>query len=141
MKRRGSRSSTAPPRRLTLSRRYLALGPCLRLLRLLRRLTQAELARQSGVDQAEISRFENGKSLPCLNALGVILDVFGMRDLDFWLAERLVEQLLDDGVSFERMLDRARAAPDGLVGLAELLCEQFDLAPEGASPGKSRTAE
>jgi transcriptional regulator with XRE-family HTH domain len=44
-------------------------------------MTQGELSRRSGIDQAQISRVENGKERPSLRYLVRIGRVLGIRDL------------------------------------------------------------
>jgi transcriptional regulator with XRE-family HTH domain len=44
-------------------------------------MTQGELSRQSGIDQAQISRVENGKELPSLRYLLRVGKALGIRDL------------------------------------------------------------
>jgi DNA-binding XRE family transcriptional regulator len=73
-------------RALDDSRRRFSLGARLLARRLAAGMTQRELARASGIDQAEISRIERGQSNPTvqtLHALGAPLGVV----LDFALAE------------------------------------------------------
>lgn len=61
---------------------YIQIGVALRELRGARRLTQDELAKLAGVDQADISRIENGrwgKRGISYDVLERILPVFGLR--------------------------------------------------------------
>ena len=50
----------------------------LRALRLERKLTQAELQRQTGIEQALLSKYENGQRVPTTQALIALADFYGV---------------------------------------------------------------
>jgi len=60
------------------------IGVRLRRLRKLRGLTQAELARQIGIQQSDLSRMEKGTYRVSLDNLFKILAVFGMEIAEFF---------------------------------------------------------
>ena len=53
------------------------IGPSLRHLRLNRDLSLRELSRRSGVYKANLSRIENGKTIPSLDTIDKILITLG----------------------------------------------------------------
>ena len=73
------------------------IGPRLRQIRLRHRLSQRQLARQSGVANATISQIEAGKLNPTVSMLKKVLD--GTPDRVFFRADELTE-IADGGVSF-----------------------------------------
>ena len=87
------------------------IGPRLRQIRLRHRLSQRQLARQSGVANATISQIEAGKLNPTVSMLKKVLDGIPVRlseffsdepetpDRVFFRAEELTE-IADGGVSF-----------------------------------------
>lgn len=60
------------------------IGERLRYLRKVRGLTQAELARQIGIQQSDLSRMEKGAYRVSLDNLFKILAVFGMQIAEFF---------------------------------------------------------
>lgn len=56
----------------------------LRALRLERRLTQAELQKQTGIEQALLSKYENGQRVPTTQALIALADFYGV-SIDYLL--------------------------------------------------------
>ncbi len=65
-------------------RQTVKIGERLRHLRKLRGLTQAELARQIGIQQSDLSRMEKGTYRVSLDNLFKILAVFGMDIAEFF---------------------------------------------------------
>lgn len=61
-----------------------AIGTRLRKLRRQRRLTQAELARQIGIQQSDLSRMEQGEYRVSLDNLFKILSVFDLQVAEFF---------------------------------------------------------
>jgi len=51
------------------------LGNALALLRELRRVSQAEVARRAGIGKSQLSKYENGKEQPKLDSLEKVLNV------------------------------------------------------------------
>ena len=90
-----------------------AIGQRLKELRLRHRLSQRQLARQSGVANATISQIESGKLNPTVSMLKKVLDGVPMRlseffsdepetaDRVFFRADELTE-IADGGVSYCR---------------------------------------
>lgn len=56
----------------------------LRALRLERKLTQAELQKQTGIEQALLSKYENGQRVPTTQALIALADFYGV-SIDYLL--------------------------------------------------------
>lgn len=56
----------------------------LRTLRLERKLTQAELQKQTGIEQALLSKYENGQRVPTTQALIALADFYGV-SIDYLL--------------------------------------------------------
>ena len=87
------------------------IGPRLRQIRLRHRLSQRQLARQSGVANATISQIESGKLNPTVSMLKKVLDGIPLRlseffsdepdapDRVFFSADELTE-IADGGVSY-----------------------------------------
>jgi len=67
------------------------VGARLRRMRRERRLTQAELARQIGIQQSDLSRMEKGQYRVSLDNLFKLLSVFDVKMADFF-AERSAPQ-------------------------------------------------
>lgn len=67
------------------------LGNRIQSLRKERRLTLVEVARKSGIDQATLSRMENGKMTGTLDSHMKLAEVFGIRLPELY--ERVVEKL------------------------------------------------
>lgn len=60
------------------------LGKALRVLRELRGMNQAQLARQAGVGKSQLSKYEGDKELPRLDSLGRILAALKVTHLGFF---------------------------------------------------------
>ena len=90
------------------------IGLRLKAIRLMKALSQRQLARQSGVANATISQIEAGKLNPTVSMLKKVLDgfpislgeffgdEFDLRDRVFFRAEELTE-IADGGVSFRQV--------------------------------------
>lgn len=65
----------------TLAQRF---GRCVRELRLEAGLSQTEFCVHSGFHQAYLSRLENGRANPTLNAMEVIANAFGHSVFELW---------------------------------------------------------
>jgi transcriptional regulator with XRE-family HTH domain len=90
------------------------IGPRLRQIRLRHRLSQRQLARQSGVANATISQIEAGKLNPTVSMLKKVLDGIPLRlseffsdepetpDRVFFRADELTE-IADGGVSYRQV--------------------------------------
>jgi transcriptional regulator with XRE-family HTH domain len=66
------------------------LGRTLTLLRNLRGLSQAALARSAGIGKSQLSKYENGKEKPKFESLSKILAVLEVQPLQFFFALELV---------------------------------------------------
>jgi transcriptional regulator with XRE-family HTH domain len=71
----------------TLSQRF---GRCVRQLRTDAGLSQVEFSERCGFYQAYLSRVENGKANPTLNAMEVIANALGLTIYELWDAVRTV---------------------------------------------------
>lgn len=65
----------------TLSQRF---GRCVRQLRTDAGLSQVEFSERCGFYQTYLSRVENGKANPTLNAMEVIANALGLTIYDLW---------------------------------------------------------
>jgi len=79
------------------------IGSRLRRLRKERKLTQAELARQIGIQQSDLSRMEKGEYRVSLDNLFKILGAFELQISDFFVDRAAPEQLLQRPLSHENM--------------------------------------
>jgi len=73
------------------------IGSRLRELRKERGLTQAELARQIGIQQSDLSRMEKGEYRVSLDNLFKILGVFDLDLADFFGDQHLMRELSPEG--------------------------------------------
>ena len=69
---------------LVASRLSIRLGKCVRDLRLELGMTQVEFAEHCGFYQTYMSRIENGRANPTLNALEVISNALGLTVFDLF---------------------------------------------------------
>jgi transcriptional regulator with XRE-family HTH domain len=69
------------------------LGPALRLLRELRRLSQAEVARRAGIGKSQISKYEGNRDLPKLDSLERVLQVLDYRPDTLFSVVALLDRL------------------------------------------------
>src|SRR5262249_13699245 len=67
------------------------LGHTLALLRDLRRLSQATVARRAGIGKGQLSKYESGKELPKLDSLEKVLTVLGVGAGGFFSLLAVVE--------------------------------------------------
>jgi transcriptional regulator with XRE-family HTH domain len=92
--------------------RFGMLGKSLLMLRVLRGLSQAEVAQRAEIRPNQVSRYETGRVLPQLEQLARLLEALGIGEVDFFLFNARVAQL-----------EAATAALDAAVeqGSAELV--------------------
>ena len=83
--------------------RVASIGSRLRRLRKERNLTQAELARQIGIQQSDLSRMEKGEYRVSLDNLFKILAVFDVQIADFFGARPRPETAVQRPLSHEDM--------------------------------------
>lgn len=69
---------------LVASRLSIRLGKCVRELRAQKGLTQVEFAERCGFYQTYLSRIENGRANPTLNAVEVIAGGLGLSVFDLF---------------------------------------------------------
>ena len=69
---------------------FAELGRTLRHLRESAGLSQAELARRSGVGKSQLSKYESGKELPKLETLARLLEALGIEPLTLFYSEHLL---------------------------------------------------
>lgn len=89
---------TAPHLKSTFSS-FRNLGKTIVLLRELRSMSQAELAKAAGMGKSQVSKYERGKALPNLESLEKILEVLSLKPFDFFhtlaMIDRQEETLLE----------------------------------------------
>ena len=78
------------------------LGRALSLLRDLGNMTLRETAKKAGVGPSQLSKYENGHTLPRLDSLEKILSVHGMTLLDFFNTMALLDLLEEEARSGNR---------------------------------------
>jgi transcriptional regulator with XRE-family HTH domain len=71
---------------------FANLGRALSLLRELRGLSQAQVARQAGIGKSQLSKYENHKELPKLDSLEKILNVLSIGYLEFFYTMRFIDR-------------------------------------------------
>ena len=69
---------------LVASRLSIRLGKCVRDLRMGTGMTQVEFAERCGFYQTYMSRIENGRANPTLNAIEVIANALGLTVFDLF---------------------------------------------------------
>ena len=89
------------------------LGLTISVLRGLRGMSQAQVAREAGIGKSQLSKYENGKELPKLDSLGKILTVLDVTPLGFFYTQHF--------------LDRRRKALDGEPAEGEPNLLPYDL--------------
>lgn len=94
-------SPRRPPRESDPSTRRAIRGKALRILRVHRGLTQAELARRSGINKSTLSSYERGKRSARFDSVVLMLGAMELPLAALDAAGRLVERL-----------DSGRVAPD-----------------------------
>jgi len=67
-------------------------GRTLRLIRELKGLGQAELARRAGVGKGQLSKYETGKELPKLDSLVRLLDQLGVTLFSFFYTLHIIDE-------------------------------------------------
>jgi transcriptional regulator with XRE-family HTH domain len=75
---------------------FANLGRTLSLLRELRGISQAQVARQAGIGKSQLSKYENGKELPKLDSLEKVLGVLDVGQFEFFYTLYLVDQRAAD---------------------------------------------
>ena len=70
------------------------LGRTLTLLRDLRGLSQAAVARRAGIGKSQLSKYETGKEKPKLESLSKLLAVLDVQPLQFFFALELGRKVL-----------------------------------------------
>jgi transcriptional regulator with XRE-family HTH domain len=83
--------------------RNAVVGSRLRRLRKERKLTQAELARQIGIQQSDLSRMEKGEYRVSLDNLFKILGAFEMQISDFFVDQAAPAQAMQRPLSHQDM--------------------------------------
>lgn len=68
------------------------LGLALKVLRELRGINQANLARQAGLGKSQLSKYENGKELPKLDSLERALNALGTDPLALFYLVHLLDR-------------------------------------------------
>jgi transcriptional regulator with XRE-family HTH domain len=68
------------------------LGPALRLIRELRKRSQADVARRARVGKSQLSKYENGKELPRLDSLQRVLEELGVPAFGFFYTLHLIDK-------------------------------------------------
>src|SRR4051812_40861170 len=84
------------------------LGPALRLLRELRHLSQAEVARRAGIGKSQISKYEGGRELPKLDSVERVLEVLDYRPETLFSVVALLDRLPE-------ALDAEPGSPQGPI--------------------------
>jgi transcriptional regulator with XRE-family HTH domain len=105
------------------------LGRTLALLRDLRGLSQAALARKAGIGKSQLSKYETGKEKPKLESLSKLLAVLEIQPLQFFFALELVGRC-------SSMVAPGQPAPQDSPSLGWLLRPLDD--PEDAFAGVFR---
>lgn len=67
------------------------LGITIVLLRNLRGISQAKVAREAGIGKSQLSKYENGKELPKLDSLEKVLGALGIGYSEFFYTLQLVD--------------------------------------------------
>jgi transcriptional regulator with XRE-family HTH domain len=88
-------------------------GKALTLLRELRGLRQAQVARAAGHGKSQLSKYENGKELPKLGTLIKVLESMGYTYSDFFSTLYAIDEQ-------ELALQEGRVRPSGPVGSGSL---------------------
>jgi len=93
------------------------LGSALMLLRELRGVSQAKIARDAGMGKSQISKYERSKELPKLESLEKILKILGVGSFEFFYTLRLVDQRAAS-------IGSARQVPRSLEEIAPAIFEE-----------------
>ena len=93
------------------------LGKRIKILRRERRMTLVEVAKRTGIDQATLSRMENGKMTGTLDSHMKLAEVFGIRLPELY--EQVVEKLEESKDKIARQKVESFSHSSGVV--AELL--------------------
>ena len=101
-------------------------GKSLVMLRVLRGLSQAEVAQRAGIRPNQISRYETGQVLPQLEQLARLLDALGIGEVDFFLFNAQVAGLDAATATLDAAADRG--SPELVAMFRELLARQIEQA-------------
>ena len=69
------------------------VGLALRVLRELKGISQAKLARQAGVGKSQLSKYESGKDLPKFDSLGKVLSALGTEPLALFYLDHVLARI------------------------------------------------
>lgn len=110
-------SSRRPARESDRSTRRAIRGKALRILRVHRGLTQAELARRSGINKSTLSSYERGERTARFDSVVVILGAMELPIAALDAAGRLVERLDSGHVApdIDEMASQAGCYAESLV--------------------------
>ena len=75
---------------------FANLGPTLSLLRELRRMSQAQVAREARIGKSQISKYEKGKEQPKLDSLEKVLNALRVGYFEFFHTLYLVDRRTAD---------------------------------------------
>lgn len=84
---------------------FANLGRTLGLLRELRGMSQARVAREAGIGKSQLSKYENGKELPKLDSLEKVLNALDVGHFEFFYTLYLLD---DRAAELARLADRPR---------------------------------
>lgn len=107
----------------SVASRLARLGRSLVLLRMLRGLSQDELARRAGIRPNQVSRYETGQVLPQMLQLAKLLTALGIDEVDFFLFHAQVVEL--DATT--ATLERAEEAREVKAVLRQLVARRLRL--------------
>ncbi|HEY2290410.1 MAG TPA: helix-turn-helix transcriptional regulator [Thermoanaerobaculia bacterium] len=105
---------------------FANLGKTLALVRELRGLSQAEVARRAKMGKSQISKYENGKELPKLDSLSSVLDALQIGVFEFWYTFHLVNMAAEN-IGLEAAMKAQKLPPLPLSGPG-LLSNETDAA-------------
>jgi HTH-type transcriptional regulator / antitoxin HipB len=121
---RAEPAGTNPVGARGLAARLGMLGKSLLMLRVLRGLSQAEVAQRAGIRPNQVSRYETGQVLPQLEQLARLLDALGIGEVDFFLFNARVVQLEAATATLDAAAEQGSAE---LVAMfRELLADQLE---------------
>lgn len=102
---------------------FTHLGTTLRILREEAGLQQAELARQTGVGNSQLSQYELGKMLPKLESLEKILEGLGTDPLTFFYTAHLLQHRAE--IPPTAVVMASKALDDPALAIFRRLFEHF----------------
>ena len=107
----------------SVAERLGRLGKSLLMLRVLRGLSQAEVAHRAGVRPNQVSRYETGQVLPQLEQLARLLDALGIAEVDFFLFNAQVARLAAGTATLDAAAEGG--SPELVAMFRELLAHQI----------------